>query len=162
MPHKAPDGWSYHIKDNREWGEIQIIARTPAGNLNEGRKSFYPYHDRVSKREARADAEQHLAMLLADTKVYNDGFAKADPRRSNPPRRNPAYIHSQGYDGGPAFPSRAAARKAIRAQVKRDLIDCRRKFGRAIVIKRGADVWEVAPMRDSHAPMWSRYSIHDG
>lgn len=80
MPHTAADGWSYNIKDDREWHEIQIIARTPAGNLNEGRKSFFAYdpYDRASKKEARAEAERYLAVLLGG-KPYG-------ATRTNPPK----------------------------------------------------------------------------
>ncbi len=75
----APDGWHYTLKDNREWNEFQILARSPAGKLSEGRKQFYPYasYDRVSKREARAEAEKALAKMIATGSLIN-------PRRRNP------------------------------------------------------------------------------
>lgn len=78
----APDGWRYNLKDNREWNEFQIIARTPKGNLHEGRKQFYPYqsYNRESKREARAEAEKALAQLIATGSLIN-------PRRRRKHRR---------------------------------------------------------------------------
>lgn len=72
------------------------------------------------------------------------------------------YIHTQGYDGGPVFPSRARARKEIRHWLRVAIMDCRRKFGTALVIKPSPDVWEVRPMRDPRGPLWLRFSIHDG
>jgi hypothetical protein len=79
----APDGWHYNLKDNREWREFQVIARTPAGKLHEGRKQFFPYdsYDRASKREARAEAEKMLALLIA---TGRDHPLPANPRRRNP------------------------------------------------------------------------------
>src|SRR5260221_13447420 len=69
----APNGWRYTLKDNREWNEFQILARSPQGNLSEGKKQFYPYssYDRVSKREARAEAEKALAQMIATGTLIN-------------------------------------------------------------------------------------------
>jgi Tfp pilus assembly protein PilE len=63
----APNGWRYTLKDNREWSEFQILARSPKGNLSEGKKQFYPYdsYDRASKRAAKAEAEAALVKMVA-------------------------------------------------------------------------------------------------
>ncbi len=87
----APNGWRYTLKDNREWNEFQILARSPKGNLSEGKKQFYPYdsYDRASKRAARAEAEAALAKMVATGSLlsnplkrgYSSGTISANIRK---------------------------------------------------------------------------------
>lgn len=79
----APDGWRYTMKDNREWNEFQILARSPAGKLSEGKKQFYPYqsYDRVSKRAAKAEAEAALAKMVATGSLLSSNPSSPDLSR---------------------------------------------------------------------------------
>lgn len=72
----------------------------------------------------------------------------------------PYVIKAQGYDASPRIRTKAAAITAVRQMVKRDVLDCRRHFGRAVVEKFKDSFWEVKPIHHPMSPLWSRYTIH--
>jgi hypothetical protein len=71
------------------------------------------------------------------------------------------YIHSQGFMNHPQFGTVKEAVKAVREQVKIDVVDCRRKFGSAVVKVYNDRVWTVQATKEDMGPMWSRHNIHD-
>jgi hypothetical protein len=71
------------------------------------------------------------------------------------------YIKAQGYDvSGETFSSTKKASAEIKKAVAIDLVDCRRKFGTAVVRVWNNVMWEVRPVKDEQGPLWSRYTIH--
>ncbi len=121
----APNGWRYTLKDNREWNEFQILARSPAGKLSEGKKQFYPYqsYDRASKREARDEAEAALAKMVATGSLLSNPLKRG--ARSSTISRNIRKLVGEGYPSKQAVAialstaRRSAARRGKTRTVRR-------------------------------------------
>ena len=129
-----PDGTRYKVHYDRDWQEWQVRAYVK-NKFNHGRTIY------CSDREDALNTFDHITTR---------GIHK-----------NPVRIKAQGHDVGPSFDTKTQAIKQIRAFVKEDARDCRRKFGTAIVEKWKNDMWEVRPLKDRRGPLWSRYTIHE-